>query len=220
MKQLNIKNISAKTILYVKLFFVLFYTIGYFGITNPSTSNLFLATIPFVLLMSVGVLLFFHEDTYNFKTILLFSTIYILGYAIEVLGVNTGLIFGNYQYGSGLGLKLFNTPLMIGVNWLFLIYASASLFEQYSIPTPLKVVAASLVMIFYDLVLELVAPQINMWSFDGGRVPFLNYFAWFLISIFFHTLLKLGKIKTHNQLALTLLISQTLFFIALILFMA
>ena len=33
-----------------------------------------------------------------------------LGFAIEVIGVTTGLLFGAYEYGSGLGPKALRCP--------------------------------------------------------------------------------------------------------------
>ena len=39
-------------------------------------------------------------------------------YAVEVIGVQTGFPFGDYQYGTRLGTTLYDTPPMIGVLWL------------------------------------------------------------------------------------------------------
>ena len=39
----------------------------------------------------------------------------------EAIGVNTGLLFGTYEYGANLGFKIFGVPLIIGVNWTVLI---------------------------------------------------------------------------------------------------
>jgi putative membrane protein len=46
---------------------------------------------------------------------------------LEVVGVKTGLIFGEYKYGSTLGIKLFEVPLIIGFNWVFVILGSISI---------------------------------------------------------------------------------------------
>jgi putative membrane protein len=40
----------------------------------------------------------------------------VAGFFIEAIGVNTGLIFGNYVYKTTLGWKFLETPLIIGVN--------------------------------------------------------------------------------------------------------
>ena len=40
-----------------------------------------------------------------------------LGFAVEVIGVATGLLFGDYSYGTGLGPKVLDVPLLMGVLW-------------------------------------------------------------------------------------------------------
>jgi len=67
-------------------------------------------------------------------------------------------------------------------------------------------------MVIYDLILEQVAPKLDMWQFDSGIAPLKNYIAWFIISILFHTIFQLFKISTKNSLASTILIAQILFF--------
>ena len=44
----------------------------------------------------------------------------------ESLGVNYGLIFGNYEYGNNLGFKFFGVPFLIGINWIILTAISAN----------------------------------------------------------------------------------------------
>ena len=48
----------------------------------------------------------------------------------EILGVNYGLIFGDYIYLDNLGYKVFGVPVIIGVNWIILTYISGS-FSNY-----------------------------------------------------------------------------------------
>jgi putative membrane protein len=40
-----------------------------------------------------------------------------------MLGVHTGILFGNYKYGNALGLKLNDVPILIGINWFIVVYA-------------------------------------------------------------------------------------------------
>jgi len=46
--------------------------------------------------------------------------VFLIGFSVEGIGVATGVLSGSYSYGSAFGFKLFKTPIMIGVNWLFL----------------------------------------------------------------------------------------------------
>ncbi|MCK7535950.1 MAG: carotenoid biosynthesis protein [Marinilabiliales bacterium] len=49
------------------------------------------------------------------------------------------------------------------------------------------VVTGSLLMVLYDLILEPAAMSLDMWSWEGDRVPARNYLAWFLFSALFHS---------------------------------
>ena len=134
--------------------------------------------------------------------------------------MHTGLLFGAYSYGENLGLKVWDTPLIIGANWFFLVYTSAAIFEKTKIPTALKILLASSSMLVYDIVMEQVAPKLDMWSWKNVAVPFQNYITWFLIAVVFHIGLKLLKIKIKNKLALAVLLCQFIFFVLLFIFLA
>lgn len=194
----------------------IFYTVGVFGTLAPPTSSLFLSLTPYVLLLSTLLLIAFHKGNDTGKTILSFLIIYMLSFIIEVIGVKTGLIFGDYAYGEGLGIKLFQTPLIIGLNWFFLVYTTASIVEDFKIPGWLKIVGASLLMVFYDVILEQLAPMLDMWDWKDGVIPFQNYVAWFLLAFLFHWFLKLRNIKFKNRLAFVILFCQFMFFVVLL----
>jgi len=193
---------------------VFFYTIGVIAIYLPVTSGLFMSMTPVALLLSMSLLACYHED-FDKKSVRVFSIIFLTGYLIEVAGVNTGLIFGSYNYDDNLGFKLFNTPLMIGFNWLLMIYITSSIADQLKINTGLKVFLASILMIVYDLILEQLAPKLNFWEWNDTIVPLQNYIAWFVIAMLFHSLIKINKIRTTNRLSLTVYICQLIFFLAL-----
>ncbi len=199
----------------VVLFFIVFYLVGIVGMLLPFSFPLFLKLIPLALLLSSVAIAFFHTQ-FNVKSILLFSVIYLLGFFVEVAGVNTGVIFGPYHYGQSLGLKVFNTPLIIGLNWLLLVYISAALLEKAIMHKALKVVFASAILLGYDLIIEQIAPDLDMWYWHDDDVPLQNYLAWFLIAVVFHTLIKIFNIKTSNKLAVPILICQVVFFLSLL----
>jgi len=215
LKLLNTSNRAKET----SLFFGIFYTVGIAGLIFPFSYELFLKLIPFALILSFVALSFFHTDKINLKSIILFSCIYLIGFSIEAIGVKTKIIFGAYHYGNSLGFKLFETPLIIGINWLFLVYTTSSVFQKFKIHLGFKIVLASLSMLIYDIVLEQVAPKMDMWHWKNETVPLQNYIAWFIIALFLNSLLKLFKINTQNKLALPILIYQFLFFVLLFIFL-
>jgi len=203
---------------HVSGFLKIFYIVGIIGIFIEPSSALFISLTPLALILSFGLLLFFHP-TFDLNTIGTFLLIAVFGFITEERGVNTGLIFGNYSYGETLGLKFNNTPLIIGLNWLLMTYITASVVDLFEIRTVFKIIAASTLMVIYDLVLEQVAPLMDMWSWQNNAVPVQNYIAWFVVSLVFHTIFKLRKIDTYNPIAASVLIIQFVFFITLLLFM-
>jgi len=202
----------------IKKFIVIFYIIGFIGFIIPFTPKIFRYITPLALLISVYLLALYHTD-YNRKSIFVFSIIYLSGFFIEVLGVKSGLIFGPYKYGYSLGPGIFGTPLIIGINWLFLVYTCTSIIERFKLNTFLKVVLASCLMVVYDLVLEQVAGKMDMWYWEGSHVPIKNYIAWYIISFIFISLFQVMKMKTTNKLSLVLFVCQFTFLFALMIFL-
>jgi uncharacterized membrane protein len=45
------------------------------------------------------------------------------GMLTEMIGINTGYLFGNYQYSNVMGYKLLGVPLLIGVQWFVTVFA-------------------------------------------------------------------------------------------------
>ena len=199
--------------------FIIFYSVGVAGMLLPFTSLYFLQLIPFALILSFTVLALSDESMNRRKLVLYLLFIYVTSYAIEVAGVYTGLLFGKYSYGSNLGFKLWETPLIIGANWFFLVYTTAAIFEKTRMSPAWKVLLASSSMLVYDVVMEQVAPKLDMWDWKHPSVPFQNYFTWFLIAIAFHIGLRWLKIRIKNKLALTVLLCQFIFFVLLYIFL-
>ncbi len=138
-----------------------------------------------------------------------------LGWIAEVVGTNTGLIFGSYTYGASLGPKLWGTPLSMVVNWMLSVYLAAMVVMRYVKNTWLLAVLASLLLVLYDYILEPVAIRLDMWGWAGGTPPVQNYMAWFTLSFIFVLILR-GYVKgSRNPLVLFLLVCQFLFFGAL-----
>jgi putative membrane protein len=201
---------------YIKLFFIIFYFVGIIGIQSQYSRQLFIGLIPFVLLMSFIVILLFHETSIDKKSVICLLTICLLSYLIEVIGVKTQSIFGAYNYGSGLGFKISDTPLMIGINWVMLVYCSASITDKLSIHPILKISIASFLMLIYDVIIEHIAPFLDMWYWKDNNVPLQNYIAWFFLAVLFQSLLRMTRFQIRNQISATIFTCQALFFLSLI----
>lgn len=199
----------------VKKFIIVFFSVGVLGFILPFTRDFFIIITPLALLLNTYLLAVYHKY-HGLKELFVFLFIFSVGYILEVIGVNYGLIFGEYTYGSALGIKCFNTPLMIGVNWLFLTYSASAITDSLKLKKSIAIILAPLFMLIYDLVLEQVAPKMDMWHWHNEKVPLQNYIAWYIISLGFIMLIKAFNVKTPNPLGPTLFISQLLFFIILI----
>jgi putative membrane protein len=205
--------------LIIRSVFVVFYAVGVVGLLLPVSNALFLKLTPLALVLSFIVLAFYHDNKLGRKAFFSFVFIYLVSFVVEAVGVNTGLIFGNYTYGKGLGLKVYNTPLLIGVNWLFLVYTSAALIEKVNLSKTVKVIIASVGMLMYDVLLEQIAHKLDMWYWDNNIIPLQNYVAWFALALLFHSLFKSLKIRIENKIAGFVITCQFLFFLLLYFFL-
>ena len=220
---MNLKIFSILGLTYkregeIKKFIIIFYVVGLVGLLIPFTFKLFKMITPIALIVNFLILTAYHKGSFQKKTLLAFLGIYVVGFFVEVLGVQTALIFGNYSYGNTLGLKLLETPIIIGINWLFLCYATTSIFENFEMNIVLKVIGASLLMLLYDIVLEQVAPILDFWYWANNKIPLQNFVAWFFVALVFNSVIKLLKISTKNSMAKIIFISQFLFFLGLYFF--
>jgi len=138
------------------------------------------------------------------------------GFFIEVIGVNTGLIFGDYSYGEALGLKVLSTPLLIGVNWLILIYCTGVLLEYFKLKNSIIFsLIGALILLGIDFLIEPVAIRFNYWSWSGGQIPLQNYIGWYIFSFLLFFVFKGLDFNKNNKAAIVLLFAQIGFFLGL-----
>lgn len=200
---------------YFLYFLILVYVSGSIGfVINPS---FFCSFTPYTLLLTCFVFLI-HSPLADKKFLLAFFSIAFLGFIIEVIGVKTGLIFGKYSYGNGLGYKLFDVPLIISINWAMLICAGTIVVSRIFTNKIAVLSVAALLVTGIDLLIEQVAPKLDFWLFNGGFPSLHNYFGWmgvaFFTSYFFYPTL----VKGNRTVSLIILILQIIFFTSLFIF--
>jgi putative membrane protein len=211
---------------------LLFHITGVLGILFTPYKDLFVYSTPIVLL-TMFILLINTQNKYTKDYILFFLIAFVIGMATEILGVNTGLLFGDYQYGQVLGPKIFGVPLLIGFNWYIIVFCSGALLAQCmemvksklninitaSTSTYIIVIGGAAIATFFDFILEPIAVKLNFWSWNNGYVPLFNYVCWFVISVILLSVkLYLNK-RIVNTFATSLLIIQAIFFLMLNLFL-
>lgn len=148
-----------------------------------------------------------------FMLVVAISTIF-----IEVIGVYTGLIFGTYSYGEVLGFKIFDVPVIIGLNWVVVILGVTHLAKSLSSNKFPVAFYAGVLSVIFDFFLEPVAIKLNYWSWEKTSVPLQNYAAWFFITFTFSFLLQKLSSNDYSRRSGNAIIYQILFFITLGLF--
>jgi bisanhydrobacterioruberin hydratase len=207
------------------------YVVGLVGMVIPYTRPVFQAITPINLWVVTGLLLYNHSQ-WNVRTVAAMAVVGVVSFFIEALGVNTGLIFGEYSYGPTLGPALLNTPLMIGVNWILLVYVTHSIAGEILAKFSrgeervegtvygggrVVVVAllGALLMTGYDIVLEPAAIRLDMWEWAAVSVPLQNYLAWFMLAFVFILLFGFAGVDTRNPTSRPVFLIQLIFFLLL-----
>jgi putative membrane protein len=201
----------------IKTILILAYMSGMIGLQIPALATYFRQLTPITLLLSLVVLLVYHTDWRPVFFYYLILAI-VLGYFIELIGVKTGVIFGEYAYGQGLGTKIWGVPLVIGFNWLMLSYCCGSVCAQFPLSIIQKILLAASLMVLLDLFIEPVAIQLDFWTWFGRPIPLQNYFAWWLISVVLFVAWFCFPFNKANRLAKWLLVAQFGFFATQFLF--
>ena len=176
-------------------FFYLILLVGLVGHYNESLFGIMLFITPVILLI-MGLLMIFVSGFYSSrKFVLWFVILYLFTLILEIIGVHSGKIFGEYVYGNVLGFKPYGVPLIIGFNWMLVILGSINIACKLSNNVFAICFTSSLLAVIFDFVLEPGAMNFGYWEWKLSRIPFQNYFAWFSIS--FLVSLSVFKFKVN-----------------------
>jgi putative membrane protein len=184
---------------------------GFFLMNWEVSRAFFEALTPFNLLISGFALLIFHP-TWDRKFVYACLFVFLGGLTIEIIGVHTGLIFGNYEYGKTLGIKLLEVPLTIGLNWLVLLYATSSLVSKSQVSIFLKALVPAILMTALDYLIEPVAIKHDFWHWFGQAIPLKNYIGWFVSAYFLAIIFFYMDAPKKNNMAYIILLAQLFFF--------
>jgi putative membrane protein len=211
---------------------LLFHITGVLGILFTPFKEWFIISTPLVLL--IMFILLANSQIKLSKDYTLFSLIaFVIGMVTEIIGVNTGLLFGDYQYGPVFGPQLYGVPFLIGLNWFVIVFCSGSLLTQCvdlierKFNINLAAAASAFIIVLggaavatcFDFILEPVAVKLHFWSWDNGYIPLFNYVCWFIISAILLSIKMYLKKMRVNTFATSLLIIQAVFFLMLNLFL-
>lgn len=228
-----ISNSRSTRILILSIFLLLLiHVAGGIGMIYFDTS-FFAKTTPINLLLMFTLILLNQEGLNKGFYIGILIT-FLIGLGTEIIGVNTGLIFGTYTYGDILGFKLMRVPVLISLNWFAVVYSSyvtASLMLQFlgydiSNSTVIKLqslivqcLLAASIATFFDWLMEPAAVQLGFWVWDNEIIPLFNFVSWFGISFFISVVFACFRLSSSNRFSPILLVVQSIFFLFLRIFL-
>ena len=156
--------------------------VGAIGLNAPGYNQIFENLAAINLLLSFVLVIIFQKPV-NLNFILFCAIAFAAGMAAEICGVNSGLPFGVYHYTSKLGISLAGVPLIIGLNWVLLSYVCGIVAKDYTNGRWQRILAASLLMVAIDLLLEGFAIKHGFWLWETQSPPISNFISWLLISM-------------------------------------
>ncbi|MES2780717.1 MAG: carotenoid biosynthesis protein [Bacteroidota bacterium] len=208
---------ATKTLFSVIILGIL-YAVTLLGTTVFKTDLMHLTAVN--LLISAFVL-FFNHTRMDIRFVVYASIVFVFGWLIEYVGVETGKVFGQFFYGNNLGYKMMDIPIIIGMFWLLLNYSTSIIAERLcsrstalNTRLPKALIAASL-MVLADVFMEQVAPLYDFWYWKNQAVPLQNYTAWFAFAFAFNYLFQRLDISTENKVATWLYAFMLLLFVGL-----
>lgn len=201
----NMKSHREKLKIFLLYFFLiaggLWHILGLFQNLTKLLASPLLIVLGFWLIVENWRLLKFEpiHSTHNSNILHRFlgwiMVVLLLTLLIESLGVKTGKIFGNYDYGTSLSPFIGNVPLAIGFAWISMLLSSIPIAQWIGSLVQVKnylffTFFASLMMTLFDFFMEPAVMKLNYWTWHDGKIPFQNYLAWFIISFI---LLSMGQ---------------------------
>jgi len=191
---------------------LIFHAVGLIGLILPFTTQLFLRIVPFHLLLMLAVITL-NQKPIDTRFILFFFLIFILGFTVEWIGIHTHRLFGQYNYGNTLGLKLFGVPLTIGCNWFMLIYSIGVLMQCSRLKSfILRAFVGALLLVLLDMLIEPVAVRFDYWHWANSVIPLKNYICWLGISFLMLLVFEALRLKQQSIVAVVFLLTQFAFF--------
>jgi putative membrane protein len=121
-------------------------------------------------------------------SVLRFSALFIIFFAVLLVGVRTGYPFGSYMYTDGLRFSIIGVPLAMPVAWYAIVINAWRMSEVFidtnrSAQLARSALIAGIMTVALDVVLEPMAAKVNYyWLWKWGTIPVQNYVSWCVLS--------------------------------------
>jgi putative membrane protein len=198
---------------FLKRFLIVLYAAGLIGMHLPATAVLFTTLVPLTLWFTAFICVVYFPKP-SLQAYVFLGMVAVAAWFLEVQGVRTGLIFGEYTYGKTLGFQLLKVPITIGLNWLVLLLATNALVEEWNIVGKVsKAAIGAGLMTALDFLIEPVAVHFDFWTWAGIQVPAQNFVAWWMASFLFHLAYQNTPFPAKSSLFRLIAALQFLFFL-------
>ena len=147
------------------------------------------------------------------RSLVMFVLSFIVAFTAEALGVNFGLVFGNYYYTKILGFSLFGIPLLAALAWEPIVYAAFCLSDMLSqrlvstLPQSLRksnyiwiAAIGAFATTAWDMMIDPIAVSQGWWIWEGGGpyvpyvangVPIQNFIGWLGVAFVINLIYRL-----------------------------
>lgn len=198
---------------FLKRFLIVLYASGLIGMHVPAVSATFISLVPLTLWFT-GFICFWYFPKPSIQTYILLAAIAVAAWMLEVAGVRTGQIFGEYAYGRTLGYQVVNVPITIGINWILLVMVTGAVVAEWNVGG--KIGRAALgagLMTALDVLIEPVAVHFDFWQWNNNNIPVQNFIAWWVASFFFHWVYISADLPAKSSLFRLIAALQFFFFL-------
>jgi putative membrane protein len=121
------------------------------------------------------------------------------GFAAEVVGVHTGVPFGDYAYTGGLGASVAGVPLVIGLAWAMMAWPAMCVAARITTTMWPRIGTAVAALASWDVFLDPQMVDAHHWRWRHTHphlpgiddVPLSNFVGWLLVSLVLMTLAQL-----------------------------
>lgn len=197
---------------------LIFHLVGIWGLVFSGNAAYYQQLTPLNLLLT-NILLFINHQAFNRNFLFFAGLTFLVGFLAEVVGVHTGWLFGEYAYGQALGLKLWNVPLLIGLNWVMLVYCTGAVARKWFKNFLGAAFTGATLMTLLDFLIEPVAMRYDFWTWQSNQIPVYNYACWFGLAFLLQLVFQKLQNNSINPMAPVVLVTQTVFFLVLNLYL-
>lgn len=174
---------------------------------HPFTIGIVATTATAVLLWSVGA-------NGPIWTVTSFLIVLLFTYLLELVGVSTGIPFGEYEYATTLGIQVASVPLIVPVAWYSMAIPTLMLARSLSQRPLIVLFFATIGLTAWDFLLDPWMVGEGHWTWANPEpslpglegIPVTNFIGWIISTFLLFVILDRLPRRRYRPLALPLFI--------------